>query len=247
MKRIEVLSLPLDVPTRDELLARIEELLDAAGGHNHVIALNPLKIMSALRHPDLHAAISRASVVYADAVGVCWAGRYLHGVDVPRIPGFLLFYDILALAARSRRRVYLLGSTTKVVETAGVRLEERYPGLQIVGTHHGFFDAAHEDTLVEQVRAAAPDVMFVAMGFLLQERWIERLRQRTAVRVYMGVGGSLDVVAGAGPGAPQWVSDRGLLWLYRLLKQPHRAREMTALPRFVLAVLAQKRMMRRNG
>ena len=137
--------------------------------------------------------------------------------------------------------MFLLGAGPGVAERAGAVLVERYPGLNVVGAYAGSPADADAPEIIERIGAARPDVLFVAYGAPKQDFWIARHGAATGVPAMMGVGGSLDFLAGVQKRAPRWVQRINLEWLYRLIAQPSRWRRQLALPRFVWAVLMQKR------
>ncbi len=119
--------------------------------------------------------------------------------------------------------------------------ERLYPGLCVVGTRHGFFTSEDEQAIIEEIRNAAPDILFVALGVPRQEKWLSAHLSELAVPVSMGVGGTFDVMAGVVQRAPRWMQRAGLEWLFRLLCQPSRFVRMLVLPRFVLRVISAKK------
>ena len=119
-------------------------------------------------------------------------------------------------------------------------LREQHPQLIIAGSYGGSPAPSEEDEIVAKINASGADILLVAYGAPNQDKWIARNLPRLDVAMAMGIGGSLDFIAGVVPRAPQWMRARGLEWLYRLLRQPWRLRRMLRLPRFVLAVLRQK-------
>jgi len=110
-----------------------------------------------------------------------------------------------------------------VAKAAADRLTERFPALSIVGVHHGYFKETEESSVIDKIRAAAPDFLFVCMGFPRQEEFLVRNHNvLPSVRMALGLGGALDVWSGNIRRAPFWMQKCGLEWLYRLLKQPSR-------------------------
>jgi N-acetylglucosaminyldiphosphoundecaprenol N-acetyl-beta-D-mannosaminyltransferase len=118
-------------------------------------------------------------------------------------------------------------------------LKRRYAGLIITDTYAGSPVPQDEAEIVARIRAARPDILLVAYGAPAQDLWLARNLPQTGAAVGMGVGGSFDYIAGIVPRAPRWMRNRGLEWLYRLIRQPWRWRRMAVLPLFVLAVLRQ--------
>lgn len=204
-----------------------------------VVTLNPEIAMAAQRDPALRLAVEAADLVVADGIGLVWAAALL-GRPLPgRVPGIELLEALLADAARLGLRVFFLGARPEVVAEAARRAAARFPGLPLVGHHHGYFRPAEEEAVVAAVRAAAPDLLFVGMGAERELKWTFRHRERLGARVAMGVGGSFDVLSGRLRRAPRWVRRVHLEWLYRLLQEPWRWRRQAVLPRFALRVLGE--------
>jgi N-acetylglucosaminyldiphosphoundecaprenol N-acetyl-beta-D-mannosaminyltransferase len=123
-----------------------------------------------------------------------------------------------------------------VAAEAAARQAARYPGLMIAHAH-GYFGAADEDALTEEIRAFRPQVLLAGLGAPRQEIWLHEHADLAAVAV--GVGGALDVLAGHKKRAPQWIRRAGCEWLYRLAREPGRFRRQWVLPVFVWRVLRQ--------
>jgi N-acetylglucosaminyldiphosphoundecaprenol N-acetyl-beta-D-mannosaminyltransferase len=112
--------------------------------------------------------------------------------------------------------------------------------LIIAGTYAGSPDPAENEAIVQRINDSGAEMLFVAYGAPRQDKWIARNRGALpTVRVAIGVGGSLDFVTSKSIRAPRWIQNLGLEWLHRLIKEPWRWRRMLALPRFVVAVVAQ--------
>ena len=124
-----------------------------------------------------------------------------------------------------------------MAEEAGRRLRRRYPGLKIVGTYAGSPAVEEEAYIIDLVRRAQPDVLFVAYGHPRQDKWIARNLDRLGVPVCMGVGGAFDFIAGLVSRAPVWMQRIGLEHFYRLLRQPWRWRRQVDVYHFGLLVL----------
>ena len=120
------------------------------------------------------------------------------------------------------RRLFLLGAAPGVAERAAEVLTNRYPGLKIVGAYPGSPAPYEEDELVEQINSSHADILFIAYGAPVQDKWIARNLPRLRVKMAMGVGGTFDFIAGIVPRAPMWFRERGLEWLYRLAQEPRR-------------------------
>jgi N-acetylglucosaminyldiphosphoundecaprenol N-acetyl-beta-D-mannosaminyltransferase len=239
-QRINILGAPVDAVTIAAAVARVSELI-ARGGTHQVVTLNPEYLYRAQREPDLLAIAREASLVTADGVGIVWAAS-VHGYSLPeRVTGIDLLVALCDRAAAEGWRVFFLGGQPGVAAAAASRLKAEYPGLMIAGEHHGYFTADEEAMVLEKIKAAAPQLLFVGLGAPKQERWIYKCRQELDNVVAMGVGGSFDVLSGRAKRAPAWMRRWGLEWLGRLFYEPRRWRRMLILPRFALLVLRAAR------
>jgi N-acetylglucosaminyldiphosphoundecaprenol N-acetyl-beta-D-mannosaminyltransferase len=206
----------------------------------YVVTLNGALLVRAARDPELRALINGAGLVTADGIGVILAARIV-GLRLPeRVAGIDLMMGVLARAAAAGWRIYLLGGAPGVAQAAAAAAQRRHPGLQIVGADHGFFSAEDEGAIATRIRAARPDVLFVAMGAPRQERWAQRWSPALEVPVAIGVGGSFDVLAGRISRAPRWMQRAGFEWLYRALREPRRWAVIKTIPPLFLLALRER-------
>jgi exopolysaccharide biosynthesis WecB/TagA/CpsF family protein len=198
----------------------------------HINAYNYYRLM---RHPDLRERLAREAVLLSDGIGLRIGARLLALAPLSDLNGTDLFPRVMTQASRIRLRVFLLGGRSPVLEAASASLETTYPGIEVVGTFHGFFGRIDEVGVVDQIRASEPDILLVGMGFVRQESFV--LRHRTALNVPLvwHVGGLFDFVSGQKPRAPRWMRGVGLEWLFRFLLEPRRMwhRNFVAAPWFL--------------
>jgi len=233
-RRLELLDVPVDPLTMDEVLERIEGFIRSRQPH-HIFTADASGIMRAREEPELLDIVRRADLVTPDGAGVLLATR-MKGMRLPeRVSGVDLVDRASALAARKGFRIYLLGASETVVQAAAGVLASRYPGLIIAGIHDGYFKPEDEPRVVRDIATARPDVLFVALGIPKQEQFIRHHFATLDVPVMIGVGGSFDVISGELKRAPVWMQRSGMEWLYRLAQQPSRLPRMAALPQFMLA------------
>jgi heptosyltransferase-2 len=239
-----LLGLPVDAVTYDGWLKRIGEWVATGERCHHVCTMNPEFVMIAQQDVNFRNILQRADLRVPDGVGLLWAMRR-RGRPLPqRVTGSDGVPIIAQAAARHGWRLFLLGAAEGVADKAAEVLRARNPGLQIVGTYSGSPAPEDEDRLVEMVNASGADILFVAFGAPEQDKWIARNLPRLKPKMAMGVGGTFDFIAGIVPRAPLWMQRLGLEWLFRLYLQPWRIGRMLRLPRFVLAVLLEKRSVR---
>ncbi|MDK2930973.1 MAG: N-acetylglucosaminyldiphosphoundecaprenol N-acetyl-beta-D-mannosaminyltransferase [Bacillota bacterium] len=242
---VEILGLRVHKVDMAEAVRRVRDMLVADDRAHQVVTLNSEMAMRAQCDRDLAFIINDADLVVPDGAGVVWASRVL-GTPLPaRVAGFDLMQELIACAGAEGWPVFLLGAAPGVADEAAARLTVRVPGLRIAGIHHGFFGDRDEQGIVEKINASGARLVFVAMGAPRQDRWIARNRARLRPSVCIGVGGSLDVLAGRVSRAPKWMGEMGFEWLYRLVREPRRFVRMLALPKFMLRVFAEK-FSRRN-
>ncbi len=206
-----------------------------------VLTPNPEIIMAARGDAELTAALREADLSLADGIGVVWAARALGNPVPERVTGVDLLELLLGHLARRGGGVYFLGGRPGVAEEAAGRARARWPGLRVAGCHHGYFGPNEAPAVAAAVAGSGADLLVCGMGFPRDQKWLRRWREGLGVRVAVGVGGALDVLAGRVRRAPAAWRRLHLEWFHRLLTQPWRWRRMLALPRFCLAVLAEAR------
>jgi N-acetylglucosaminyldiphosphoundecaprenol N-acetyl-beta-D-mannosaminyltransferase len=233
---IEILGVRVDRVTTSETIALVDSFVQSGAAHQ-IVTLNPEFVMQAQGNGPFRRVLREADLALPDGQGLLWAARFL-GCPLPeRVTGADTVPLMARLSAERSYRPFLLGAAPGVAERAADALRSAFPGLQIAGTYAGSPDPQEETEIVARIRAARPDLLFVAYGAPRQDLWIHRNLHRLGVPVCMGVGGTLDFIAGVTPRAPRWMREHGLEWLYRLIIQPSRWRRMLALPRFVLKVV----------
>ena len=233
--QVNILGIRVDVVTMTEALDRVETFIRERRPRL-VATANAEMVMLAQEDQVLSAILNSADLVLADGAGVVWAAKRL-GAGVPeRVAGFDLTQELLARAAISGYRIFWLGAAPGIAETAAQTASQRHPGLITVGIHDGYF-ALEDRTITQMVREARPDILLCALGVPKQEKWLRKNLDQLQVPVAIGIGGTLDVMAGKVRRAPVWMQKAGLEWSYRLVRQPSRLVRMLALPKFALRVL----------
>lgn len=228
-----VLDLPVHLS--GDYTASLVHLVEAGRG-GHVVTLNAEMAMLAQREARLARIIRNADLVVPDGAGVVWALQRV-GRKIRRCAGIDLVEAAMGPLARRRTRVFLLGAAPGVAESVATLWRERYAGLVLCGWRDGFFGPEDTEALTDELRRCQSEVVLVGLGVPKQEYWIEQARQKLPDIVYVGVGGSFDIWAGTKERAPRWLRENYLEWLYRLYREPWRARRMLALPKFALAIL----------
>lgn len=234
--RQKVLGYPVDVVDEPRALSIIEDAW-ARGRGMHVVTLNAEMVVAAQQDAELDRIIRHAHLIVPDGAGVVWAVR-LNGQEISRLPGIELAAGVLHRAAMQSQPVALLGGKPQVMEQLLEVLPQRYPGLNIVASHHGYFSIDEQENVIEEIAQHEPKLLLVALGVPKQEYFIDQLSAVLPHTVKIGVGGSFDVWTGQVKRAPAIMRRLNLEWLYRLCKEPWRfSRIMSALPNFFFQVL----------
>jgi N-acetylglucosaminyldiphosphoundecaprenol N-acetyl-beta-D-mannosaminyltransferase len=235
-ERFAVLGVAVDRLTIAEAAERMMDLAQGTALHQ-VVTVNPEFVITARRHPAFRAVLRRATIATADGMGIVWAAHILGDRLPERVGGVELMEHVAALAARRGRSLYLLGAAEGVAEQAARRLMAEHRGLRVAGAYAGSPHPEDAAALIERIRAAHADILFVAFGAPAQDLWIAEHQPAIGMPVAMGVGGAFDYLAGRAARAPRVVQRAGFEWLYRLAREPWRWRRMLALPRFGAMVL----------
>jgi len=224
--RLHLGRLVIDRLTSAGALEAIERLVERQRGGT-VVTPNVDHVVIAERNEEFRAAYASADLSLADGMPIVWSSRLL-GAPLPeKISGSDLVLPLMDRAAARSWRVFLLGAGPGVAQAASERLR-RERGVDVVGVaaplvRVGQGESDPEgDAAVEAIRAANPHLVLVAFGAPKQEIWMHRRRDALAPAVLLGVGASLDFVAGRVRRAPRWVSRAGLEWLWRLAREPRR-------------------------
>jgi N-acetylglucosaminyldiphosphoundecaprenol N-acetyl-beta-D-mannosaminyltransferase len=218
---VRVLGCPVDPLTMAETLDRCAEIIDA-GRPTQQVSVNAAKLVAARDDPELRRIIEQCEPINADGQSVVWASRLL-GAPLPeRVAGIDLMFELFGLAERRGLGVYILGARAEVLERAVCRLQRRYPALDLRGWHHGYFAERESEAVVRRIRDVEPHILLVAMTSPRKEYWLSDHGAATGAPLLVGVGGSIDVVAGVARRAPRWMQRAGLEWAYRVAQEPRR-------------------------
>ena len=168
---------------------------------------------------DYARVIQSARWVFGDGTGVRWAAR-MRGVRMrSNLVGTDLVPRLMEETAGAGYRYFLLGGEEEIIRAASESAAGRFSGWTLAGHHDGYF-ADDEATLIEEINAAAPDMLLVGMGNPLQEMFLWRNRDTLRVPLCIGVGGIFHHWAGDLTRAPSWVRAWGMEWVQLLLQQP---------------------------
>lgn len=213
-----------------------------------IVTPNSEIVVKANENDELMDIIENADMVVPDGIGLVIASKIIKNPLKERVTGIDLMLNLISFASENNKTVYLLGGKPSVADKAKHKLLEKYPNLNIVGTHDGYFKGMHngnfnseeEKEVVNEISDLRPDFLFVALGAPAQENFINKYKKNLNANILMGVGGSFDVISGEVKRAPKIWQKLGLEWLYRVVKEPWRIKRLGALPVFVINVILKK-------
>jgi N-acetylglucosaminyldiphosphoundecaprenol N-acetyl-beta-D-mannosaminyltransferase len=240
-ERLKILDIWVDPLTRVEALEKIKRFLDNGTRPHCVFASNPEKNFSVPADAALYETYRNADLLLPDGIGIVAAAEILHGKRFSRIPGCEFIFDICRLAARDGHGVFVYGGGEEVNADACRILEQRFPGLRIVGRANGYVKEEEMGELIRQINDSGARILFIALGSPKQEKWFAVHREALKhVRVCQGIGGTLDTITGKVQRAPDVWCRYNAEWLYRLLSDPKRIVRQRVLPLFALQVIIAK-------
>lgn len=224
---VVVLGVPIDNLNMEQTLDQMEQFIRVgrSSGKSHQVAtVNADFAVKAMGDPELRYLLQEADMALADGMPLVWGGRLLGVSLAERVAGSDLIPRLAERSAEKGYSFYLLGAAPGVAASAAEVLQERYPGLNIVGVKSPPYSSVLEmdPAIVEDIKAANPDILLVAFGNPKQEKWIGMYREALSVPVMIGVGATLDFIAGYRKRAPKWMQSVGLEWFYRLIQEPRR-------------------------
>ncbi len=238
-KTVNILGVNVDKLTFGETLEKATELLKSEGA-SAIFTPNPEIVMMAKEDREMRDILNGADICTADGIGVVYGSKILGDAVPERVPGFDLACALLEKISKTGEGVFLFGAKPGVAEVAKQNLEEKHPGIVVSGTHDGYFKPEEEEGIVEEINASGAKLLLVCLGAPKQEKWIAKYQSTLKVNLCMGVGGTLDVLAGIAKRAPEVFIKLNLEWAYRILKNPSRIGRFAALPQFALEVLKEK-------
>jgi N-acetylglucosaminyldiphosphoundecaprenol N-acetyl-beta-D-mannosaminyltransferase len=209
--------------TIEELNREVSRLLDRERP-GLILSANVHSLNLCRQLPWLAAFYNQADLVYVDGAGIVF-GAWLLGYNFPKRTtmddwGWAASRHL----AQRGNTLYLLGNPPGVAAQAAAKLKQHAPDLQVVGSHHGFFEKTgpENEAVLAEINGLAPDILMVGLGMPLEQQWIMENHARLRVRVCWEVGSAFQLWADVIPHCPRWVGNLGLNWLFRLLLEPRR-------------------------
>lgn len=235
-EKINILGIQFSKLTNQQLLQQLTLDLQQKQ-RRFIVTANPEIVLYARKHPEYASVLRKADLITADGIGIVIGSNLLKNPLPERVTGFDTLKKLLKIAENQQKSVYFLGAKTDVLKAALKNIQQEYPNLPIAGYHDGYFKSAA--SIAQTIQQQKPDIVLVALGFPKQENFIDQYSIGSH-GIWMGVGGSFDVIAGKVKRAPVFWQQHHLEWCYRLIQEPSRLPRMLALPKYLLLILGQK-------
>lgn len=219
--RITILNTKIDVLNRQETINLVEQYV-IRKEPLHLIGVNADKINELNRNERLKQIVNSCGIINADGASIVIASRFLKKSLRERVAGIDLMQSLVSLSEKKGYSIYLLGAKQEIVEKTAVTLQKKFPKLRIVGIQNGYFKQEDWSKISREIKSKNPDFIFVGITSPLKEYLVEFLQDDGNNGVFMGVGGSFDVISGNIPRAPLWMQKMNLEWLFRVMQEPKR-------------------------
>ena len=239
--KVRILGIDVDNINVEEAGEITKELVESSNKTcKMIVAPNTEFIMMAQKDEEFYNILREAEFATPDSVGVMIGGKLQKKPFKQRIPGQMYFRKVLEVGEKEGWTFYLLGGKDDVPALATENLKKIYPNIKIVGYHEGFFEKDSEEAVIAEINKLQPNVLFVAMGAPIQEKWIAKHKHELKVDVAAGQGGTFDYEAGKIQRAPVVFQKLGIEWLWRLILQPSRFFRMIVLPIYLMKITFTK-------
>ncbi len=238
---VDVVGIPIQNVTMEQAVQDVSAFLDTKD-KRVIVTPNAEILQLCVEDEGVHKIIGSADYIIPDGIGVVKGAQILGTPLKQKVAGCDLAWNLLAEMERKGKRLFLLGAKPGVAAAAAEKMKQAHPNLIICGVQDGYFK--EDGPVVDAINAADTDALFVCLGVPKQEQWMMQHKAELNISLMMGLGGSLDVFAGTVKRAPKIFIKLGLEWLYRLLKEPWRAKRMMKLPKFFVSVYKYKKQRR---
>lgn len=211
--------------TLDETLDEIDELIHKRK-KSYIVAINVDVVMKMESDDYLRRITNEADMVLVDGKTLIWISKLYKRQIKEKVSGSDLVPQMCKRAADENYTIFIIGGKDGVAEQAKKKLEQKFPGIRIVGTYApplGFEnDESELDKINQMITDAHPDLLIGCLGCPKQEKWIYENYMKYDATVSVCAGATVDFLAGNIKRAPRWMSDHGLEWFYRFLQEPKR-------------------------
>lgn len=224
MSRLQLLNIQVDTLSKEQALQAVSNLI-ASGKGGTVFTPNVDHVILAEENEQFAEAYDRATISLADGMPIVWASRILGPRIAERVAGSDFLFPLLRMASEKKYNVFWLGSQPETLERAHRKALGMFPGIRVTRMSPIVSSSVTDDeveTIMKHVKRCEPDIIIVALGAPKQEIFIDKATHYCPSAVMIGLGASLDFLAGDVKRAPKWMQKIGMEWFWRLCREPKR-------------------------
>lgn len=186
-----------------------------------IVTANPETFMKAKNDEELHNMLIDEDVIKVpDGIAIVKVANWLGYKIKERITGVDIAVKLLEFGNKQKKSIYLFGAKEEVIIALKEKLSIVYPNLEIIGSQNGY--VKDKDKAFKEIIKKKPDIVLVALGIPAQEKLIYKYLDKFDKGVFVGVGGSFDVISGSKKRAPKIFIKLNLEWFYRIACEPKR-------------------------
>ena len=205
-------------------LHETKNLIQASIDNNHQLiqtSINVSKAVQSQKDLKLRDSVNQSDIVNIDGYGIYFVLRLLGYKNIERIAGIDLFEELLLLSNQHKYSIFCLGGSEQVISKTREKIKKKYPNIILSGFHHGYI-WNNEREVVELIKRTRPNILFIGISSPMKENFINKWKDYIGANLYMGVGGSFEVLIGKVNRAPVFIQQIGFEWLYRVWQEPLR-------------------------
>jgi exopolysaccharide biosynthesis WecB/TagA/CpsF family protein len=221
-EKIKFLGMQFDNLSKKDALDTIEQYIQQKTPRK-IFTPNVSLLIESRKNKFLKDVYDSCDMLTVDGMALYYAMKIIGTPIQESLSASLLFYPLLEMSQQKGYGIYFVGAKQEVVQKAATNLKEEYPGIRIVGCHHGYFEMENPPReLIRDIQEKKPDIMFIGMSSPYKEKFVVSNTKKLHVPVSLGVGGMFDIAAGKANFAPDWIRKICMEWFYRLVQEPRR-------------------------
>lgn len=238
---MKILGVTFSKMTLSETVQWIEQIFKRKKTYMyHIITANPEIVVDINRDPEFKKISLEADLITADGIGIIYASKINYNPISERVTGYDLLIELLKLGNEQGLSFYFFGAKEQVSLDTIQKVNQQYPNVKVVGRHNGYYTVSEEKEIIKAINMGKPDILVIALGAPLADKWLYKHKNSLNVKLGIGVGGALDVFSGNVKRAPILWRKLNLEWLYRLIMNPKRWRRQLKLPIFAYKVISER-------
>ena len=232
---VNLLGYKIYVDSKKNLVYKIESHLVSKNNEKiNIVSGNPEVLLNGIENLKLNKFFKRQdNLIIPDGIGVIILLKFFKKYVTEKIAGIEIMEEVLSILDKNNLGVYFLGASEENLQLAIKNITNKHPNINIKGFHNGYFDETQIIEIINSIKISKPEVLFVGMGSPKQDIIISEYMDELDCKIFMGVGGSLDLYSGKIKRAPKIMINLGLEWLYRVSNEPVRIKRLWSIPKFM--------------